>query len=91
MTDNDPTRVAIHVHRDSDVLIVRIGEDPTEEDLRHALEECLSQVDGGAERVVVAGKGMRQPSDAIEGFLRELRAAVEPRGVTVSVPTPDGP
>ncbi|MBA3691236.1 MAG: hypothetical protein H0W82_07480 [Actinobacteria bacterium] len=91
MTDNDPTRVAIHVHRDFDVLIVRIGEDPTEEDLRRALEECLSQVDGGAERIVVAGKGMRRPSGAIEAFLRKLHAAVEPGGVTVRVPAPGEP
>lgn len=48
-------------------------------------------MDGGAERIVVAGKGMRRPSGAIEAFLRKLRAAVEPRGVTVSVPTPGGP
>jgi hypothetical protein len=94
MTDtdqNEPPRIATHVHRDFDVLIVRIGDDPTPDDLSETLDECMGQVDGGAMRIVVAGRGMRAPSEAIDDFLRTLVAAVEPRGVTVSVPAPGGP
>jgi hypothetical protein len=42
-------------------------------------------------RIVIAGRGMRAPNDAIDDFLRTLIAAVEPRGVSVSVPAPGGP
>jgi hypothetical protein len=90
MTDNganEPAPVATHVHRDFDVLIVRIGDRPTAEDLAHTFDECIGQVDGGAMRIVIAGTGMREPNDAIEDFLRALVAAVESRGVTVSVPS----
>jgi hypothetical protein len=87
---NEPAPAAAHVHRDFDVLIVRIGVDPTAEDLEHTFDECLSQVDEGARRIVVAGKGMRSPSDAINDFLQTLIREVEPRGVTVSVPAPGG-
>ena len=91
MTDtdpNEPPRVATHIHRDFDVLIVRIGDDPTAEDLRHTFDECMSQVDGGARRIVIAGKGMRAPTRSINDFLRTLIAEVESRGVSVSVPSP---
>jgi hypothetical protein len=94
MTDtdqNEPPRIATHVHRDFDVLIVRIGDDPTADDLTRTLDECMGQVDGGAMRIVIAGRGMRAPNDAIDDFLRTLIAAVEPRGVSVSVPAPGGP
>jgi hypothetical protein len=94
MTDNgpnEPAPVATHVHRDFDVLIVRIGDHPTTEDLAQTFDECIGQIDVGAMRIVVAGKGMRHPNDAINDFLQALIAAVEPRGVTVSVPAPGGP
>jgi hypothetical protein len=94
MTDtdpNEPARVATHVHRDFDVLIVRIGEDPAAADLRRTLDECIAQVDAGAMRIVIAGKGMRAPNDAIDDFVATLTAEVEPRGVTVSLPAPGGP
>jgi hypothetical protein len=94
MTDNDanqPAHIATHVHRDFDVLIVRIGDKPTAEDLAQTFDECMSQVEGGAMRIVVAGKGMREPNEAINDFVQDLVAAVEPRGVTVSVPAPGGP
>jgi hypothetical protein len=94
MTDNGanrPVPVATHVHRDFDVLIVRIGDRPTTEDLAQTFDECMGQVDGGAMRIVVAGKGMREPNDAINDFVQALIAAVEPRGVTVSLPAPGGP
>jgi hypothetical protein len=94
MTDSGPDEPALvptHVHRDFDVLIVRIGDRPTAEDLAHTFGECIGQVDGGAMRIVIAGKGMREPNDAVEDFLQALIAAVESRGVTVSVPSPGGP
>jgi hypothetical protein len=94
MTDNgpdEPAPVPTHVHRDFDVLIVRIGDRPTAENLARTFDECIGQVDGGAMRIVIAGKGMREPNDAVEDFLQGLIAAVESRGITVSVPAPGGP
>jgi hypothetical protein len=94
MTDNgpdEPASVPTHVHRDFDVLIVRIGDRPSAVDLAHTFDECIGQVDGGAMRIVIAGKRMREPNNAVKDFLQALIAAVESRGVTVSVPAPGGP
>ncbi len=94
MTDrdpNDPVRATTHVHRDFDVLIVRIGVGATGEDLERTFDECIGQIDAGARRIVIAGKGMREPSEVIAAFLSRLVAEVEPRGVIVSVPAPGNP
>ncbi len=83
MTDrdpNDPVRATTHVHRDFDVLIVRIGVGATGEDLERTFDECTGQIDAGAARIVIAGKGMREPSEAIAAFLSRLVTEVEPRG-----------
>lgn len=94
MTDrdpNDPVRATTHVHRDFDVLIVRIGVGATAEDLERTFDECIGQIDAGAARIVIAGKGMREPSEVIAAFLSRLVTEAEPRGVIVSVPAPGNP
>ncbi|MEP6477321.1 MAG: hypothetical protein ABJC60_08625 [Actinomycetota bacterium] len=79
------------MHRDVDVLTVRIDLGATPEDLERTFNECIGQIDGGARRIVIAGKGLREPRERIAAFLSRLVAEVEPRGVTVSVPAPGNP
>ncbi|MDP9328668.1 MAG: hypothetical protein M3P10_10700 [Actinomycetota bacterium] len=78
-----------HLHRDFDVLVVRIAAEPTTDELAVVFEAIMREVESGANRVVVAGKAMRDPSPELSAFRRTLQERLTSRGMQVTSPHPD--
>lgn len=76
-----------HLHRDFDVLVVRIAAEPTTEELAAVFEAIVREVESGATRVVVAGKAMDDPSPELSAFRRTVQERLTSRGMQVTSPT----
>jgi hypothetical protein len=75
-----------HLHRDFDVLVVRIAAEPTTDELAAVFDAIVREVESGATRVVVAGKAMREPSPGLSAFRRTLQEHLTSRGMQVTSP-----
>ncbi len=75
-----------HLHRDLDVLVVRIAAEPTTEELAAVFDAIIREVESGATRVVVAGKAMLDPSPGLSAFQRTLQERLTSQGMQVTSP-----
>jgi hypothetical protein len=77
------------LHRDLDVLVVRIAPEPTTDELAVVFETIMREVETGATRVVVAGKATHDPSPELSAFRRTLQERLTSRGMQVTSPQQD--
>jgi hypothetical protein len=74
------------LHRDLDVLVVRITAAPTTDELGVVFETIMREVESGATRVVVAGKATNDSSPELSAFRRTLQEHLTSRGMQVTSP-----
>lgn len=77
------------LHRDLDVLVVRIAAEPTTDELGVVFEAIMREVESGATRVVVAGRAVHDPSPELRAFQRTLQQRLTSRGMQVTSPQQD--
>jgi hypothetical protein len=74
------------LHRDLDVLVVRIAAAPTTDELGVVFETIMREVESGATRVVVAGNATNDSSPELSAFRRTLQEHLTSRGMQVTSP-----
>jgi hypothetical protein len=80
-----------HLHRDLDVVVVRIAAEPTTDELAVVFEAIIREVESGATRVVVAAKAVDDPSHELDAFRHTLQERLTSRGMQVTSPQQDTP
>jgi hypothetical protein len=80
-----------HLHRDLDVVVVRIAAEPTTDELAVVFEAIIREVESGATRVVVAAKAVDDPSHELDAFRHTLQERLTSRGMQVAAPQQDAP